>query len=114
MLLTEVIGLASSDSRVQTAVRAVLEICAEISFQPVMLLWPLLYAGANAITPEDRCWVKSLFETFSLAHCYDLIAAVSPSRTQRVVSELMCSRRVYCRNNGREWTRDRLSLHGID
>lgn len=76
MLLTEILGFSPTDDRVQTSVKSLLEVCAEMSIQPVMLIWPLLYAGANAVTEEDRAWTKSLFGTYAYSHCSDLIAAV--------------------------------------
>lgn len=77
MLLTEVLCLPAKEDRVQTSVKSLLEVCAEMSMQPVMLIWPLLYAGANAVTLEDRSWTKHLFGTYAFSHCADLVAAVS-------------------------------------
>jgi len=79
MLLHEVLGVPASDERVQTAVKCVLELCAEISMEPVMLVWPLLIAGARAQS-EDREWVTNLFDIFKKDHCTDLMTAVSATK----------------------------------
>jgi hypothetical protein len=76
MLLHEVLGVPITDERVQVAVRSVLELCAEISMEPVMLVWPLLIAGARALG-QDREWVSDLFGIFKKDHCTDLMTAVS-------------------------------------
>lgn len=76
MLYTEVLNLPASDERIQTAVHCVLELCSEISMEPVMLVWPLLIAGACA-TASDRQWIRDLFNIFKDEYCSDLQAGVS-------------------------------------
>ncbi|KAL1408591.1 hypothetical protein Q8F55_005404 [Vanrija albida] len=73
MLYTEVLNLPASDERIQTAVHCVLELCSEISMEPVMLVWPLLIAGACA-TASDRQWIRDLFNIFKDEYCSDLSA----------------------------------------
>lgn len=75
-LLIEVLDVPSSDPRVQSAAHCVLELCAEISTEPVMLVWPLLIAG-SVVTADQRPWVKSLFRAFGYQYCQDLATAVS-------------------------------------
>jgi hypothetical protein len=76
----EVLGVSPNDEQVQNAVKCVLELCAEISMEPVMLVWPLLIAGARA-KGEDRAWVNNLFGVFKKDHCTDLMTAVSSRNT---------------------------------
>jgi hypothetical protein len=72
-LLTEVLGAPGADERVQAAVRAVLELCAE-TLEPVMLQWPLIIAGSRAVG-DDRKWVSDLYAVFRQIHCSDCVAA---------------------------------------
>lgn len=74
MLLTEVLGVTSTDDQIQRAVHCVLELCSEISMEPVMLIWPLLIAGASALG-TDRQWVRDLFGIFRGDYCSDLVYA---------------------------------------
>ena len=77
-LYTEVLGKAASNPDVQTSVRCVLELCSEISQDPVILVWPLLSASAFSTSKEHRQWAKELFRTFKGDHCQDLVIAVCP------------------------------------
>lgn len=79
-LLVEVQAVDIADARIQAATRSVLELCSEMSQEPVNLLWPLLTAGSCCITEEDRNWVRRLFSTSKDEYCKDLEIAVS-SRT---------------------------------
>jgi len=77
MLWTEVLGFPSAEHQVRSAVGSVLELCAEVSHEPVMLLWPIIIAGSRAVSPEHREWVRHLLDAFEMNHCYDLVTAVS-------------------------------------
>jgi hypothetical protein len=101
-LYTEVLGKATTDPDVQTSVKCVLELCSEISQDPVILVWPLLSASANAVGKEDRQWAKDLFRTFRGDHCQDLVIAVCLS-SDRVKTVLM-TRKSCWTNSGGEWT----------
>lgn len=76
-LSTEILLVPPTDTKVQKAVRSALELCSEMSHEPVNLIWPLLVAGSCAKPEGDRSWVTQLFESFGLSHCRDLEIAVS-------------------------------------
>lgn len=78
-ILIEILEIPQIDPRVQMAVRSVLELCSEMSQEPIHLLWPLLYAGAFALG-NDRIWSRQLFSTFAEYHCRNLIIAVSQNK----------------------------------
>lgn len=63
-LMTEVLGLPAEHPRVRALVPAALELCSEISMQPVMLVWPLMFIS-RASTTDEREWMKSLLKTYS-------------------------------------------------
>lgn len=109
-LLVEVLSIQVSDKRVHTAVRSVLELCSEMSQEPVNLLWPLLIAGACAIG-EDRDWVRQLFTTFQGDYCQDLETAVSSERRRYVKYPLNDAERVIVR--AVDSTRLRWLIHGV-
>jgi hypothetical protein len=89
-LLTEIQSIDPSDSRVQASVRAVLELCSQMSNGPVNLLWPLLTAGTCCTTVESRQWVRQLFDVFRQGYCRDLEIAVSHVCLEEgVIKELM-------------------------
>lgn len=73
--------------RVQSAIDCVLELVSEASAMrmSVMLVWPLLIAGAFCLS-EKRDKVRELFEAFRYDYCEDLEAAVSTRATG-----LLCS-----------------------
>ncbi|KAL1407159.1 hypothetical protein Q8F55_006573 [Vanrija albida] len=73
-LMTEVLGLPAEHPRVRALVPAALELCSEISMQPVMLVWPLMFIS-RASTAEERVWMKSLLKTYSGEYCRDLQTA---------------------------------------
>jgi hypothetical protein len=75
-LLVEVQAVAITDSRVQAATHSILELCSEMSQEPVNLLWPLLTAGSCCITENHREWVQRLFSTSKDEYCKDLEIAV--------------------------------------
>ena len=75
-LLVEVQAVDIADTRIQAATHSILELCSEMSQEPVNLLWPLLTAGSCCITEEDRDWVRRLFSTSKDEHCKDLEIAV--------------------------------------
>lgn len=108
MLLHEVLGVEDTDGRVQEAVCSVLELCAEISMEPIMLVWPLLIAGARAKEDNgDRKWVRDLFGVFRKDHCTDLVTAVSlPSAT-------LTLRKRYSLSSGAVLMLERRSHHGL-
>lgn len=108
-LHTEVLGKTSADPDVQTSVKCVLELCAEISQDPVILVWPLLSASANAVG-EDRQWARDLFRTFKGDHCQDLVIAVSHGSACK--GELM-SRKACCMSSGGAWTGENRLRLGI-
>ena len=76
-LRTEILGTSTSDSRVQTAMRCILELCSEMSQEPTNLIWPLLTAGSCASSDEDRDWVRQLMVTFGAGYGRDVKVAVS-------------------------------------
>lgn len=65
--------------RIMNAVDYILELCSEASAMRlcVMLVWPLLIAGAYC-QRSVRDKVESLCDAFQAYYCEDLIAAVSP------------------------------------
>jgi hypothetical protein len=63
-LMSEILGLPRDDPRVRAIVPAALELCSEISSEPVMLVWPLLNIARSA-TPEERVWVRDLAVSYS-------------------------------------------------
>ena len=75
-LLTEILSVNKSDSKVQNAVRSTLELCSQMSQEPISLLWPLLTAGAACIGDENRGWVRQLLDVFRPFYCQDLEVAV--------------------------------------
>lgn len=75
-LLTEILSVDKSDSKVQNAVRSTLELCSQMSQEPISLLWPLLTAGAACIGDENRGWVRQLLDVFRPFYCQDLEVAV--------------------------------------
>ncbi|KAL7419001.1 hypothetical protein Q5752_006685 [Cryptotrichosporon argae] len=70
-LLGDVLRVAAAEPSIQAAVHCVLELCSEISTEPVMLVWPLMIAGAAA-AGADRDWARQLFDAFGSQYCYDL------------------------------------------
>ena len=87
-LLVEVQSVDIADTRVQSAAHSVLELCSEMSQEPVNLLWPLLTAASCAISQEDRDWARQLFATSRTEYCKDLEIAVSSShQTSRKVAD---------------------------
>ena len=77
-LLTEILSIDKSDQKVQNAVRSTLELCSQMSQEPISLLWPLLTAGAACIGDENRAWVRQLIDVFRPFYCQDLEVAVCP------------------------------------
>ena len=75
-LLTEILSTDKSDQKVQNAVRSTLELCSQMSQEPISLLWPLLTAGAACIGDENRAWVRQLIDVFRPFYCQDLEVAV--------------------------------------
>jgi len=63
-IMTEILCLPPSHPRIRAIVPAALELCSEVSSQPVMLVWPLLII-ARVATPEEREWVKGLAGSYS-------------------------------------------------
>jgi hypothetical protein len=63
-LMTEILCLPATHARIRAIVPAALELCSEISSQPVMLVWPLLLV-ARVATPKEREWVQSLARSYS-------------------------------------------------
>lgn len=63
-LMTEILCLPATDPRVRAIVPAALELCSEISLQPVMLVWPLLMI-ARVCVGEEREWMRGLLGTYS-------------------------------------------------
>jgi hypothetical protein len=78
-ILTEILGSEITDPKIQSAARSILELCSEMSQEPVSLLWPLLTAGACSTSEENRNWVRQLFDVFRPHYCQDLETAVCPS-----------------------------------
>lgn len=107
-LCVEVLELNVADAQVQAAVHSVLELCGEMSHEPVNLVWPLMTAGSCVTSEEDRNWVRQLFVTFGSDYCKDLEIAVSHTRQD----EANPSRTCYFRNNGHGWTVEESSLAG--
>jgi hypothetical protein len=77
-LFTEIMSIDKSDPKVQNAVRSTLELCSQMSQEPISLLWPLLTAGAASIGDENRGWVRQLLDVFRPFYCQDLEVAVRP------------------------------------
>lgn len=75
-LQTEILHTQTSDSKVQTPVRSILELCSQMSQEPINLLWPLLTAGAYCIGEENRGWARQLIDVFRPFYCQDLEVAV--------------------------------------
>ena len=75
-LLAEVLSTDKSDQRIQNAVRSTLELCSQMSQEPISLLWPLLTAGAACIGDENRGWVRQLIDVLRPFYCQDLEVAV--------------------------------------
>jgi hypothetical protein len=103
-LTTEVLRIPHSDAQVQSSVRCILELCSEISQEPSNLLWPLLTAGAFAISHADRQWVRQLIDTFRSDCCRDIEIAVSVmSPIHQQENQSYTSRSYSCWSNGRGW-----------
>jgi hypothetical protein len=79
-LQTEILHLETTDPKVQTPVRSTLELCSQMSQEPINLLWPLLTAGAHSVGDENRNWVRQLIDVFRPFYCQDLEIAVSSPR----------------------------------
>ncbi|WOO84604.1 Aspercryptin biosynthesis cluster-specific transcription regulator atnN [Vanrija pseudolonga] len=73
-LMTDVLGLPAEHPRVRALVPAALELCSEISMQPVMLVWPLMFIS-RASTKDEREWMQSLLKTYAGEYCRDLQTA---------------------------------------
>jgi hypothetical protein len=76
-LLAEILSLERSDTKIQTPVRTILELCSQMSQEPINLLWPLLTAGAACLGEENRNWVRQLLDVFRPFYSQDLEVAVS-------------------------------------
>jgi len=76
-LQTEILHIEPSDSKIQSTVRLILELCSQMSQEPISLLWPLLTAGARCVGEENRNWVRQLIDVFRPFYCQDLEVAVS-------------------------------------
>ena len=108
-LLVEVQAVDLIDPRIQAASRSILELCSEMSQEPINLLWPLLTAGACCITEEDRDWVRRLFTSAKDDHCKDLEIAVSPNLCFEVSRKGTADKgiRMGCwSNSGQGWIAD--------
>ena len=82
-LSTEILKVEASTDQIQSSVRSILELCSEMSQEPVSLLWPLLTAGSRCLNEENRNWVRQLFDVFRPHYCQDLETAVRSIRTKR-------------------------------
>lgn len=76
-LLAEILSLDTSDPKIQTPVRTILELCSQMSQEPINLLWPLLTAGAACLGEANRNWVRQLMDVFRPFYSQDLEIAVS-------------------------------------
>lgn len=63
-LITDILGLPASHPRVRAIVPAALELCSEISMQPVMLVWPLLWL-ARVCNMMEREWLRGLLSSYA-------------------------------------------------
>lgn len=90
-LMTEILRLPPRDPRIRAIVPAALELCSEITSQPVMLVWPLLII-ARVATPEEREWVRTLATSYS-EQCelqeYEMFADVLDCRDLQTAEELI-------------------------
>lgn len=102
-LSTEVLKVEASTDQIQSSVRSILELCSEMSQEPVSLLWPLLTAGSRCLNEENRNWVRQLFDVFRPHYCQDLETAVGSSVLGGGNWELI-DRSRYWSNSGLGWT----------
>lgn len=111
-LSSEVLGCPASDTRIQAAVKSVLELCSEMSRESSNLIWPLLTAGAYAVTASDRDWCSQLLTATALDRGSDIEVAVSLAHL--LDSQMLIRRRrTSCMSSGRGWTAARRSRRGL-